>query len=244
MKLQHTLEKQFNIKQLIFLTLNDTLADVFGPIENWTISVGDVQLLLEPNSGTWMFFDFPHDTVETTGFRAGEVIFYLEHGELALRPNPEPTIWTQDRRFELAEDLHVRYARWSASGLIDQESYLERINWLQLKDRRGNLWKLSETGHMWLTWIGSIWVEGHPPREYAPSEESAIWLRFFKVKEMFFQLWSQANNGMLTQQEYINAVNQLRLQDDRGGWWQVRESDGAWLRWSGKDWVEQQPLII
>ena len=159
MNQQRTLEKQFNVKQLIFLLPSQSLADVFGPIDNWIMDMGDFQLLLEPSSGSWMFFDKIHDTWDTTGFRAGEVFFFLENDELALRPNPEPTIWIHDRRFDLVEDLHFRYSRMLAGGIIDQGAFSEKMRWLVIKDRRGNLWKLRESDHVWVTWNGSNLVE-------------------------------------------------------------------------------------
>ncbi len=66
---------------------------------------------------------------------------------------------------------------------------------------------------------------------------------FQQAQNRYQQLVQQYRSGQLSQDAFTNAVNQLRVQTPDGTWWQIRGSDGAWLRWNGTSWAEGQPPV-
>ena len=45
----------------------------------------------------------------------------------------------------------------------------------------------------------------------------------------------------ITPDEFTQRVNELRLQDATGVWWQINQADGSWLHWNGNAWVAEIP---
>jgi hypothetical protein len=41
--------------------------------------------------------------------------------------------------------------------------------------------------------------------------------------------------------EFTKRVNELRLQDASGIWWQINQADGSWLHWNGNAWAAGIP---
>ena len=62
-------------------------------------------------------------------------------------------------------------------------------------------------------------------------------MTFEDLETRYRELRARWEAGALTESEFLDAVDQLRLQDAAGVWWQIR-ADGAWLRWDGEQWVE------
>lgn len=62
-----------------------------------------------------------------------------------------------------------------------------------------------------------------------------------ELEERYRQLRAQLGAGAIGPQAFTAAVAALRFQDQDGTWWQVRETDGAWLRWDGQGWVRGTP---
>ena len=85
---QFTIEARFQqISQYPF-DPNRTLEEAFGPVEYWTLAMGRYQLLLLPITGQWWYLDPLHQTWENTGYKAGEITFYLQ-GDLLEGRAPE-----------------------------------------------------------------------------------------------------------------------------------------------------------
>ena len=62
-----------------------TVAEVFGPYENWSLRLGTRLLLLHPVLKEWLYFDELHGTWERTGFGPGEVVFVASGDRLGFR---------------------------------------------------------------------------------------------------------------------------------------------------------------
>lgn len=54
------------------------MSDVFGPVEDWTLQIGPYQLVLMPVTGEWLYLHPLYGTWERTGYKAGEIEFYLQ----------------------------------------------------------------------------------------------------------------------------------------------------------------------
>jgi hypothetical protein len=238
---QNTLERKLRPDAIVFLTPQMTLEEAFGPMEDWILEIGSHRLMINPINGYWVYEDVLHDSWEATGFRAGEVLFYLDGEELAVKLNPEPPDWDEDNRFNLAEEFYLRLQKGLTAGIIDQETYSREVQALRFQDRSGSWWQVQETDGSWLTWVGDEWVEGVPDRETRNSKLPAVIRGFAALKERYFSLWQQRDEGELSPDKFQSAVRDLNLLDGEGTWWQICESNGTWLKWDGEVWVEAEP---
>ncbi len=239
---QQILEKKLNLKTVLSLPVRAGLEEAFGPQDGWILKIGENRLLLNPLNGYWLFEDRLHDGWRFTGFRAGEVLFYLEGGELSVKPNPQPSFWEQDRRFAVAEQFYHLLLRRLEAKVIDPSSFTRGVETLRLQDREGSLWQLAHPGGDWLTWNGAAWVKGEPEREMRLSATGESLRTFTALKENLFILWQQREEGKLTPEDFQQALHNLRTQDQGGPWWQLAE-DGRWLKWGGATWVEDLPPV-
>ncbi len=238
---QQILENKFDPEAVIHLSGRAGLEDAFGPQEGWILEIGENRLLLNPLNGYWLFEDQLHDGWRFTGFRAGEVLFDLEEGELAVKLNPQPSAWEDDRRFTVAEQLYHLLLRHLEAKVINLPSFTRSVEALRLQDRGGAWWQLAHPGGNWLTWNGAAWAEGEPDRGVNRSATGENRRSFTALKESFFILRQQREEGKLTPADFQQALLNLRTQDQDGLWWQLAE-DGAWLKWDGAVWVEGLPL--
>ncbi len=243
MQSQQTIEEKFDPKKVIHFSAETILSDACGPMEDWMMTLGEYQFLLEPSSGIWLFFDRVHDTWESTGYMAGEVTFTLMKGELVDRPNPEPTIWPRDRRYEAAEQLFQQFLFLYGEEKLDESALLKAVEALTLKDRQGRHWRIRAEDGVWTWWNGKAWVAGEPQRENLPVPNLGPWQKFAEAKWRYFELWNQKEAGKLSEEAFAAEINQLRVQDENQAWWQVRAEDGAWLAWDGSGWLEGQPAV-
>lgn len=63
-----------------------------------------------------------------------------------------------------------------------------------------------------------------------PADIGDIEFRYAKLKTQYV-------NGDLKYDDYIAAVEALRMQDENGIYWQIRADDGKWVRWDGSTWI-------
>jgi hypothetical protein len=63
-----------------------------------------------------------------------------------------------------------------------------------------------------------------------PADIGDIEFRYAKLKTQYV-------SGGLKYDDYIAAVDALRVQDENGIYWQIRADDGKWVRWDGSTWV-------
>lgn len=64
-------------------------------------------------------------------------------------------------------------------------------------------------------------------------------MNFPEAEQIYLNLKNQLLSGVISQQEFRSRVNELRVLDATGVWWQIREEDGGWLRWTGTAWVSE-----
>jgi hypothetical protein len=75
----------------------------------------------------------------------------------------------------------------------------------------------------------------------APAGHAALPEPFRAVHRQYLFLRAHFDRGGISGEAFTEEVNRLRLQDQSGVWWQIRETDGGWLKWDGAAWVEGKP---
>lgn len=68
-------------------------------------------------------------------------------------------------------------------------------------------------------------------------------MSFAEAQAQLYQLREQYHRGTLPLEQYIEAVNALRVADSRGVWWQPNPYGDDWLYWNGSDWLSGTPEI-
>jgi hypothetical protein len=63
---------------------------------------------------------------------------------------------------------------------------------------------------------------------------------FKKAEKTYQDLIRQYQAGQISDAEFTVAVQNLRVQTPDGVWWQIRGSDGTWLKWDGSTWLESE----
>jgi len=63
---------------------------------------------------------------------------------------------------------------------------------------------------------------------------------FAEVASSYNKLKAAYDNGAISSPAFMDGLNQLRLQDDQGNWWQIGEDGLSWLKWDGNTWVEDK----
>lgn len=66
-------------------------------------------------------------------------------------------------------------------------------------------------------------------------------MSFTEFSNQYQNLRSQLDAGLLSPQQFSEAVDQLKFQAEDGIWWQINAANGAWLRWNGTSWNQVQP---
>lgn len=66
-------------------------------------------------------------------------------------------------------------------------------------------------------------------------------MQFHEAEQKRTELTRQFHQGSITRDQYIAAVNQLRVTDAAGAWWQPDPDGSGWLRWDGNKWISAVP---
>lgn len=64
---------------------------------------------------------------------------------------------------------------------------------------------------------------------------------FNEAQQRFARLTTQRRQGQITEDHYRAQVNELRVQDPSGTWWQPDPDSGGWIFWDGSAWVPGTP---
>jgi hypothetical protein len=64
---------------------------------------------------------------------------------------------------------------------------------------------------------------------------------FDEAQQRFARLTAQRGQGQITEDHYRTQVNELRVQDPSGTWWQPDPGSGGWIFWNGSAWVPGTP---
>ncbi len=60
-----------------------------------------------------------------------------------------------------------------------------------------------------------------------------------ELERQYSLLKSQLDTNQISSEEFVERVNrELRFEDSRRRWHQIRPLDGKWLVWDGEKWVE------
>ena len=70
-------------------------------------------------------------------------------------------------------------------------------------------------------------------------------MTFVEAQVEYCRIKSQLKSNNISYDEYVERINGLRLQDDKGNWYQINAADGSWLLWDGHAWIcSSLPEII
>jgi hypothetical protein len=75
---QKLLEERYSIVRSKPADPEKSPAELYGAMESWMFQLGEYRLFLNPVTGTWLWYDRPHDDWRDSKFAAGTVIFYLD----------------------------------------------------------------------------------------------------------------------------------------------------------------------
>ncbi|KQC03573.1 MAG: hypothetical protein APR53_00990 [Methanoculleus sp. SDB] len=64
---------------------------------------------------------------------------------------------------------------------------------------------------------------------------------FDEAQQRFARLTTQRSQGQIPEDRYRTQVNELRVQDPSGTWWQPDPDSGGWIFWDGSAWVPGTP---
>lgn len=65
-------------------------------------------------------------------------------------------------------------------------------------------------------------------------------MSFQQAMQQYHELCRQYHAGQLDYARFCQVVDELRVQDGSGSWWQL-SYDGQWLCWNGAEWLPGQP---
>jgi hypothetical protein len=68
-----------------------------------------------------------------------------------------------------------------------------------------------------------------------------VQMEFDEAQQRFARLTARMNQGQITEEQYRTQVNELRVQDPSGTWWQPDPDSGGWIFWDGSAWVPGTP---
>ena len=63
-------------------------------------------------------------------------------------------------------------------------------------------------------------------------------MNFKEAENYYKQLKNQLNSNAIGYEQFKKEVDKLCIQTNDKTWWRIREQDGAWLKWDGKQWIE------
>jgi hypothetical protein len=81
---QQRLENQYAAIRTSPPDQQKTAAELFGPMESWMFGMGEYRLFLNPVTGTWYYYDRPHDDWRDSKFAPETVIFYLDGDNIGV----------------------------------------------------------------------------------------------------------------------------------------------------------------
>ena len=63
---------------------------------------------------------------------------------------------------------------------------------------------------------------------------------FVEIERKYREVAQSYQQGELDPEQFAEALEALRIQDDQEQWWQI-QGNGKWLRFSGSEWEEASP---
>ncbi|MDT8357374.1 MAG: hypothetical protein RQ758_02595 [Methanomicrobiaceae archaeon] len=68
-------------------------------------------------------------------------------------------------------------------------------------------------------------------------------MNFEEARKRFARLTAERTHGQISEVQYSAAVNELRVADSSGVWWQPDPSTGEWIFWNGTRWETGDPPL-
>lgn len=68
-------------------------------------------------------------------------------------------------------------------------------------------------------------------------------MNFDEARKRFARLNEQRTRGHISEEQYSAAVNELRVADASGVWWQPDPATGGWIFWNGSRWEKGDPPL-
>ncbi len=65
---------------------------------------------------------------------------------------------------------------------------------------------------------------------------------FQQIETAYLQVRADYAAGRLNPEQYRNALEKLKVQDQQGRYWMIDGKSGKWLIWDGKAWVQSDPI--
>jgi hypothetical protein len=62
-----------------------------------------------------------------------------------------------------------------------------------------------------------------------------------EANRFYQELRAKLDNHLITQADFDQKVNELRVLGPDNVWWQIRATDGVWFRWDGQAWNQAKP---
>ncbi|MDG6256953.1 MAG: hypothetical protein QCH35_05065 [Methanomicrobiaceae archaeon] len=66
-------------------------------------------------------------------------------------------------------------------------------------------------------------------------------MNFEEARKRFARLTAQRKSGQISEEQFTATVNELRVLDASGVWWQPDPATGGWISWNGTAWVRGTP---
>ncbi len=62
-------------------------------------------------------------------------------------------------------------------------------------------------------------------------------MTFAEAKVEYCRIKNLLKDNRISHEEYMGRINDLKIQDEAGNWYQINEADGSWMLWDGQAWT-------
>lgn len=126
-------------------------------------------------------------------------------------------------------DIEKQVAQLRAQRL-PHDQFEAAVNQLRVIDDDGATWQISAETGSWIKWDGANWLPANPFGD-----------DFDTAGEHFVALQTGFKAGQIDFATFTARVEQIRVETPEGETWAILPQNGAWVRWTGTQWVEQEP---
>lgn len=158
-------------------------------------------------------------------------------------PPPVPgstTARTDGDDFDRASRHFGELQNLRGTGRLNDDAFRAEVAKLRVSDPSGTAWQIAPDTGAWLRWDGKQWCEAEPPLLTADGESAVQPTLFVEFERHYRDAVAKYRSGKLTESAFRSRIERLTIQD-AAGWWQIRPSDGHWLKWSGSQWIPDNP---
>lgn len=142
--------------------------------------------------------------------------------------------------FDRVAQQYVALVGQKSRGKLSPAAFGEAVAKLRVQDRDGSVWQIVADTGAWTRWNGQQWIEQEAPRRTSDGEPAIQPTLFAEFEKYYREAVSEFRSGELSQAQFRKRIERLTIQDP-AGWWQIRPSDGHWLKWNGTQWLPDNP---